>query len=107
MYKPDKVKKELINKPGESYQHFLPYQQGDFDEKMRYLAWWQWPLFIVVFIGLMIFFTSHKLYEWIRYRGKGDFVPGSAKHDYRIKPEQLAEKPVGEPKDLFEESNGW
>lgn len=73
---------------GDSYQKFMPYQQGNFDEKMRDLEWWQWPIFCVAIPVVFVCFVLLYSWVWIRYRNKGDFVPGSAKHNYRIKPEK-------------------
>ena len=49
-----------MNEPGDSYQKFMPYQQGDFDEKMRELKWWEWPLFIFACIYVLILFAVTK-----------------------------------------------
>jgi len=77
--------------PGDSYQKFMPWQQGDFDAKARDLKWWQWPLFLIAVIVLIVWTSIYTSYEWIRYRGRSDFVPGSAKHNYRVKPERKDE----------------
>jgi len=39
--------------PGDSYQKFMPWQQGDFDEKARDLKWWQWSFYLFAFAMLV------------------------------------------------------
>ena len=73
---------------GTSYQKFMPWQQGDFDEKKGGLKWcWQPFLWIAIIITIAWAILS-ETYKKIRYRGKSDFVPGSAKYNYRIRPEK-------------------